>query len=189
MTTSEACYEGRLYVITNGKATLATATTAPKLLATCSRSASTAVQKLPFIDLEEEPFDIPLSDAADDCFNVAATGGTTTTLVDSVNRGEADSYWIGGTLYVFDLDEERIVTASDQSDTNLTVSEPFSSAITAGMKYSLSLMAPGIATADIDATGRYVVNEDKTGGKLYIDKVDLKDIGNEYVTARSLSKS
>jgi hypothetical protein len=70
-----------------------------------------------------------------------ATSGSTTTIVDTANLLEVDSFWVGHWAYVLTdaggaaaapQGEERPVTAYEQATSTLTVSPAFSAAVGAG---------------------------------------------------------
>jgi len=72
---------------------------------------------------------------------LTATGGSTTTIVDTAGLLEVDSFWVGHWAYVLTdaggasaapEGEERPVTAYDQATNTLTVSPEFSAAVGAG---------------------------------------------------------
>jgi hypothetical protein len=75
-----------------------------------------------------------------------ATGGSTTTIVDTVARTEADDYWNGGTaLIIYDAGGEnaapqgeyRIISDFANSTKTVTVSPAFSAAPATGDRYGL----------------------------------------------------
>lgn len=70
----------------------------------------------------------------------SATGGTTTTLIDTVNRGEEDDAWNGQTLFVLSGDNAnatRQITDFVESTSTLTVGTALSNAMAAGDRYGI----------------------------------------------------
>jgi hypothetical protein len=67
---------------------------------------------------------------------LTATGGSTTTLVDTVNLKQDDNFWKGFYLYLPDRGTTRIVSGFTQSSSTITFLES-TTAITSGTKYEL----------------------------------------------------
>jgi hypothetical protein len=87
-------------------------------------------------DLIEE-----IADLYGEYIKLTATGGSTTTIVDTASLYQPDSYWVGHYAYVLTdaggegaapEGQERAVTAYDQGDGTITVSPAFSAAVGAG---------------------------------------------------------
>lgn len=72
--------------------------------------------------------------------DAAATGGTTTTLIDTAIGNSADNRWRGALLYIYEgpgAGSMRTVSAHTNATTTLTVTYPFPVAPTAASKYIL----------------------------------------------------
>lgn len=81
-----------------------------------------------------------------------ATSGSTTVLANTGGLAQADSAWVGGFLTITNAagpnyDITRKITASDQSDTNVTVTEAFPQAMTTSSKYR-AVVGTGIVAGD-----------------------------------------
>ena len=79
-----------------------------------------------------------------------ATGGTTTTLIDTVNLTQADNFYVGMIVEITSgpaAGEARLITASSQSGTSITVLTAFSTAPTALSVYTI----PNLQYDDIDS--------------------------------------
>lgn len=66
-----------------------------------------------------------------------ATGGTTTTLVDTGKLLQEDHFWRGSFLYLPTIDTVRVIDASTQSSKTLTFLEPLASAVQSGDAYEI----------------------------------------------------
>lgn len=81
--------------------------------------------------------------------DATATGGSTTTLIDTALTAATDDFWAGALLYVYDgpgAGSARIVKTYTAATKTLTVEEPFPAAITAASKYIL--LGAGAAVND-----------------------------------------
>ncbi len=76
-----------------------------------------------------------------------ATGGSTTTVVDTVRRLEADGFWTRGTVWILrdaagggaaPEREASVVSGFVQSTNTITVETPFTVAVAAGDKYAVA---------------------------------------------------
>jgi hypothetical protein len=86
--------------------------------------------------------------------DATATGGTTTTLVDTTLATSTDGVWTGALLYIYDgpnAGEWRIVAGYTGATDTLTVTKPFPTAITNASKYIL--LGNGSAAGDVISTG------------------------------------
>lgn len=109
-----------------------------------------------------------------------ATGGSTTTVV--ITETTSDNDYDGGTIYIEDLDAQRVIDDSQETggSTTFTVIEPFVRAIAAGDSMRAVPYAQGDAVK-LNSTGLGLDSDvgDETGGKLFIEKVDLKRLKAE----------
>lgn len=84
-----------------------------------------------------------------------ATGGSTTTLVDTAGLLQPNDYWNGQTLYNVDTGVSRYIADFVQSSKTLTVLEPFPNAIAAGVDYEIwSTFTPATVMSAINAALR-----------------------------------
>lgn len=124
-----------------------------------------------------------------------ATSGTTTTLVNTGALAEADSAWVGGYLTIVNpgganYDIAAIVTASDQSSTNVTVgTQPQAYGSTS--KYRLTV-GTGIAATDkmtvtglldVSALHRKLQTPKFKGGiyRMFMDAAQERDIWDDTI--------
>lgn len=77
-----------------------------------------------------------------------ATGGTVTTVVDTVTLTQADNYWAGQKVYIKSTTdtlapqgETRRIASSTQSTTTITVELPFSAAVGAGDTFGIAVFS------------------------------------------------
>jgi len=92
-----------------------------------------------------------------------ATGGSTTTVIDTGILYAPDDYWVGHYVYILEdaggagaapEGEERPVTDYDQSTATLTVDPAFSAAVGAGDTYEVLAVRRGDVTAAINGAIR-----------------------------------
>lgn len=91
--------------------------------------------------------------------DATATGGSTTTLVDSTMGAAADDRWAGALLYVYEgagAGSIRTVKAYTSATRTLTVEQPFAVAIDTTSKYIL--LGNASAAGDVINVGSYGVN-------------------------------
>lgn len=163
LTPGVAFLKGDMVILTNGKVAKAAANAvnvlgvmAESITAAQNPAASTTKGKV-----YTNPFNIYRCSFADQV-DSTATGGTTTTLVDTALAASADDYWNGALLYIYEGPGAgciRTVKDYTGSSDTLTVEEPFTAAPTTASKYIIL----GAAAAASDA-----INVGSIG-------VDLKD--------------
>lgn len=109
----------------------------------------------------------------------AATGGSTTTLIDTGKILQEDNFWRGSSVYLPTVDTVRVVSASTQSTKTLTWLEPLSAGVQASDAYEVwSQFSPHMVHDAINDTLRsawpffFTVEEQKI--------VLQDDIGVEY---------
>lgn len=112
----------------------------------------------------------PLLDA------VTATGGSTTTaIVPTSGLSSNDLQY--GTMFCKETGEQRRISASTATSgglSTLTTEEPFSRAIAAGDTISAIPFGVGADPKLSDKTAISCAVADKTGGPVYVEKIDLK---------------
>lgn len=164
LTPNTAFKKGDMVVLTAGKVAKAAAN-ATNVLGVIAETFTTATNPSAtdtYGLVYANPFDIfrcSFSDQTDS----TATGGSTTTIVDTALSTSTDDDWNGALLYVYEgpgAGDVRTVKDYTGSSDTLTVEKAFSATITTASKY-IMLGAGGAATAD-------VINVGKIG-------VDLKD--------------
>lgn len=191
---------GRVVDVTTGVASVATGTDVATHVVpgtkTITAAQSLTLKSLDLIPTRGSRFYADISDENSDGFDVAMTGGTTTTIVDSVNRKEADSFWVGGVVCHLGLKQTRRITASDQSDTSITIEKPFlnqdgtNHTNAAGEKYSVTTLYPQLATGTIDSTGDTILSETKATGTVLIKGIpNLEAPGFEFVEVELTSEA
>ncbi|MFA5433490.1 MAG: hypothetical protein WC319_11565 [Candidatus Paceibacterota bacterium] len=177
LTPNTAFTKGDMVVLTNGKVAAAAANAANVLgvmaetfSTTTNPSAKTTKGKVLI-----NPFNIYRCSFADHK-DGTATGGTTTTLIDTALGTSDDDRWNGALLFIYEgkaAGSIRTVTDYDGSDETLTVEEPFPEAPDATSKYILL----GLAGEAND-----VINVGKSG-------VNLKDANTIDANAAVLSSA
>lgn len=164
LTPNTAFSKGDMVVLTYGKVAKAAANAA-NVLGVMAETFTTATNPAAATTkgkVYTNPFNIfkcTFSDHTDS----TATGGTTTTLLDTALSASTDNDWRGALLYVYagtNAGSLRTVTSYTGATDTLTVTEPFPAACDTTTKYIL-LGAGGAANND-------VINVGKIG-------VDLKD--------------
>lgn len=164
LTPNTAFSKGDMVVLTYGKVAKAAANAANVLgvMAETFTTTTNPAAKTTKGKVYDNPFNIykcSFSDHADS----TATGGTTTTLIDTALSTSTDNDWRGALLYVYEGTNAgclRTVTSYTGATDTLTVTEPFPAACDTTSKY-IMLGLGGAAAND-------VINLGKVG-------VDLKD--------------
>lgn len=164
LTPNTAFSKGDAVVLTAGKVAkaAANATNILGVMAETIAAADNPAAGLTYGLVYDNPFDVFRCSFADHR-DAAATGGTSTTLIDTVLSTSTDDDWNGALLYIYEgPGAGDIRTVSDYTGATdvLTVAKAFTATPTTASKYIL-LGAGGAATAD-------VINVGKVG-------IDLKD--------------
>ena len=163
LTPNTAFVKGDMVVLTKGKVAKAAANAVNVLgvMAESVAAADNPAAGLTYGKVYDNPFNIYRCTFGDQV-DSTATGGTTTTLVDTALSASTDDYWNGALLYVYDgTNKGCLRTISDYTGTSdtLTVTYPFPAAPDTTTKYIIL----GGAAADSDT-----INVGSVG-------VDLKD--------------
>lgn len=196
VTINEAVVEGAGYVVTNGKATLVATTAAPSHIALHSLAASTGEQQAEFDRVYPgKRYSIDFTDVNGNCIyrasdTIGAANGAT--LVDTA-RDEADNTWQYMELCLHNFlngsDITRIVSASDQSDTNITFTPVTDANGTAlrvplGVRYTITNIPIGTATVRL-YTGCATLACESTvsGGKVIVEAFDYSNCSKGVLKA------
>lgn len=189
MTPGITINQGDMVVLTNNKVALAAAGATNVLGVAAETKTSTAGTKAE-IRVYDNPFNVYKCTFADHR-DGTATGGTTTTLVDTGLSTSSDDVWNGALMYVYEgAAAGSIRTVSDYtgaSDT-LTVSEAFPEAIDTTSKYILlgaGVAAGGninIGTVGVDLKDENTIDANATtaseAGPLVVVPTPEEDIKN-----------
>lgn len=139
LTPGEAFQKGDLVVFNNGKVTKATASTTGQVLGVMAETITASLDDITYGKVYDNPFNVYRVTFADHR-DATATGGSTTTLVDTTLPTSADDVWNGALLYVYEgpgAGSIRTVADYTGATDTLTVTKPFPEAITSASKYIL----------------------------------------------------
>ena len=156
---------GDMVVLTNGKVAKATSSSTTGLLGVMAEAFTTSTNPTAGLTLglvEDNPFNIYRVTFCDHS-DRTATGGSTTTLVDTDLSTSTNDFWNGALLYIYEGTNKGCVrTVSDYAgDTDtLTVTYPFPAAIDTTSKYVLLGLA-GEANDVINRGSRGLVLKDE----------------------------
>lgn len=176
---------GKVTVSAKGTHLYQAMTTPPNLLRKAVEDKSTTVGELAqcmFVAGDDVVLKSSLTGNSAPPINGAAANTNATATSVLVTVATTDGDYTGGQIYCPELDEQRLITNSDETGgvTTFTVDPPFRRAVTLGdtvravpfskgntaVKYSASTPENGIGTAVLD----------KTGGFNKIEDVDLKNL-------------
>lgn len=109
--------------------------------------------------------------------DIAVNSGSTTTILAALTDGSADDL-NGGTVYVKELDEQRVILDSSYSSNvvTITVLTPFSQAVDNTMTVRMVPFGAGDSAVKLLATtfrGISAVRADQSSGKLSVFAVDM----------------
>ena len=139
LTPGEAFKKGDLVVFANGKVTKATAASVKDILGVMAETITADATKVTKGLVYDNPLNVYRVTFVDHR-DATATGGSTTTLVDTNLATSTDDVWNGALLYVYDgpgAGSVRTVADYAGSTDTLTVIDPFPVAITNASKYIL----------------------------------------------------
>lgn len=161
LTPGTAFSKGDVVVLTAGRVAkaAANATNVLGVMAESVTAANNPSNATTFGLVYDNPYDVFRCTFADHR-DAAATGGTTTTLIDTALPTLADNDWNGALLYVYAgpaAGSLRTVAGYTGATDTLTVSEPFPTAPTAA-SYYIMLGAGGAANADVINVGKVGVD-------------------------------
>jgi len=141
LTPGVAFSEGDMVVLTTGKVAkaAANATNVLGVMAETIAAADNPAAATTYGRVHDNPYTVFRCSFADHV-DSTATGGTTTTLVDTALSTSTDDYWNGALLYIYEgpaAGSIRTVKDYTGSSDTLTVEEPFPTAPTTASKYIL----------------------------------------------------
>lgn len=170
LTPSEAFVTGDMVVLTNGKVTKAAAG-ATNVLGVMAETVTADATDVTKGLVHDNPFNVYRCTFAGHR-DAAATGGTTTTLLDTALSTSTDNVWRSGLVYVYTgpgAGSIRTISAYTGASDTLTVIDPFPAAPTTASSYIL-LGAGGAANDAINV------------GKIGVDLTDANTINGAGTT-------
>lgn len=162
LTPSTAFNKGDMVVLTGGKLALATATSVGDIVGVMAESVTSDATSVIYGKVYDHPDNVYRCTFASQVDSIA-TGGSTTTLVDSGITLAANGAWVGALLYIYAGTNAgciRTISASAASGNVLTVSAPFPAACDATSKYIILGNGPA-ATGVINVGASGIVLKDK----------------------------
>lgn len=165
LTPNTAFEIGDMVVLTNGKVAKATSTSATGILGVMAQAFTTTTNPSAGLTLglvEDNPFNVFRVTFCDHT-DGTATGGSTTTLIDTGLDTSTNDFWNGALLYIYAGTNKGCVrTVSDYAGSTdvLTVTYPFPAAIDTTSKYIL-LGLGGEASDVINRGARGLVLKDE----------------------------
>jgi len=153
----------------DGKLEAATASTAVGTIcgvaAESVTAATNAAATETYIQVYDDPNEVFRCSFADH-IDGTATGGTTTTLSDTVNlTADTNDYWNGALVYVYEgpgAGDIRTVSDFDTASDTITVTKPFSATITTSSKYIILGYATGAADLVLNVGSNVVLKDENT---------------------------
>ncbi len=139
LTPGESFTVGDMVVLSAGRVTKATSASTSNILGVMAETITAATNKTTYGLVYDNPYNVYRVTFANHR-DATATGGTTTTLIDTTLPTSTDDVWNGALLYVYDgpgAGSVRTVTDYVGATDTLTVSEPFPVPITNQSKYIL----------------------------------------------------
>lgn len=154
LTPGESFKKGDMVVFSNGKVTKATAASVKDILGVMAETITADASKVTKGLVYDNPLNVYRVSFVDHR-DAAATGGSTTTLVDTNLPTNTDDVWNGALLYVYEgpgAGSVRTVADYTGATDTLTVTDPFPVAITNASKYIL--LGAAVAIGDVINVGK-----------------------------------
>jgi len=182
MVASGAIVKGDLLEFTNGKIgrVNAQADSAPYVAEESATSDATSVVMVTCRSTQKglAEFDVGITPLVD--LAACASNASLTTVKLPLTDGSSSDL-VGGSVYIRELNQQRVITANTYSSNvvTITVAEPFTSAPTTGMYGSIWAGGVGMA-GKLHASTMYntlsnVIADARSGGKAIIQEIDLKN--------------
>lgn len=138
---------------------------------------STSLTTLKVIEVGRSVFQVAITPLVD---ALTASSGSTTTAVCVLSAGSTDDM-VGGTVYIKETNEHRIISGNTYSGGNVTFTwiEPTARAVASGDTVSAVPYGPGTRALKLNSSTPYSglsnAIADITGGNARVRKVDLKN--------------
>lgn len=168
LTPNTAFVKGDMVVLTNGKVAKAAANAANVLgvMAESVAAADNPATGLTYGKVYDNPFNIYRCSFVDHT-DSTATGGTTTTLVDTALSTSNDDYWNGALLYVYDGTNKgctRTVSDYTGSSDTITFTNPMPAACDTTTKYIILGAAGSADVINVGSVGVDLKDENTIDG-------------------------